>query len=210
MRTITTAAVACAALLALTGCDPEEAAKESAGETSTADSKENSKPATTPTPDASKSAAPDDEEEPTVSLGGSISQWATAMAGHGVTWEKEGAKKTISGLPPMLTWVGEHKGATFSSPSFTAEATTDTRRGILSLSCNTAGIPKGEQISLFSDCITAAGLDGVDTAKVTSWVKDKLPAMLNKDGIQVEDLDLDTASIRMDTAGNTAAISIEQ
>ncbi|MFB7737920.1 hypothetical protein ACFC08_26705 [Streptomyces sp. NPDC056112] len=148
----------------------------------------------------------------TSTLGGNIAPWVDKMTSYGVIWEKQGAKESIAGLPPTRDWFGEAKGAT-SAPSFVAHAITDTHRGILSLSCNAVGIPKGssaDQVAVFTDCITSAGLDGIDNAKVRTWIQAKLPAMLGKDGMQVEDLDLGEATLSMDTAGDTAAISIEQ
>ncbi|MFF9123005.1 hypothetical protein ACF09J_06835 [Streptomyces sp. NPDC014889] len=149
----------------------------------------------------------------TSTLGGDITSWVDKMTSHGVTWEKQGTKESIAGLPPTRDWFGEAKSATFSAPSFVAHGITDTHRGILSLSCDAAGIPKGsssEQVAIFTDCVTAAGLDGIDNAKVGAWIQTKLPAMLGKAGMQVEHLELGKATISMDTAGATAAISIEQ
>ncbi|WP_326697756.1 hypothetical protein OG909_10670 [Streptomyces sp. NBC_01754] len=160
---------------------------------------------TAPTPAASKTSTPD-----AATLGGDISRWVSSMNHHGVTWENQAAKETISGMPPTLNWFGEAKGATFSAPSFTASAFTDTNRQIRSLSCNAAGIPEGgsPQVAIFTDCITAAELDGIDNAKVRNWIQTKLPAMLGKDGLQVEHLQLAEATLSMDTAGNTAAIEL--
>ncbi|MEV5083329.1 hypothetical protein AB0K74_32470 [Streptomyces sp. NPDC056159] len=152
-------------------------------------------------------------ETRTSTLGGDIAPWVAKMTSHGVTWEKQGAKESIAGLPPTRDWFREAKGATFSAPSFIAHAITDTHRGILSLSCNAAGLSKGsssEQVAIFTDCVTAANLDGIDNAKVRTWIQTKLPAMLDKDGMQVENLELGKVALSMDTAGNTAAISIEQ
>ncbi|MFI1290208.1 hypothetical protein ACH4VM_17220 [Streptomyces sp. NPDC020792] len=174
---------------------------------------------TSPKPTAEENDAPskdvkaDDLAGTTTStLGGNIAPWVDKMTSYGVIWEKQGAKESIAGLPPTRDWFGEAKGAT-SAPSFVAHAITDTHRGILSLSCNAVGIPKGssaDQVAVFIDCITSAGLDGIDNAKVRTWIQAKLPAMLGKDGMQVEDLDLGKATLSMDTAGDTAAISIEQ
>ncbi|MFI9603648.1 hypothetical protein ACIHCX_28005 [Streptomyces sp. NPDC052043] len=151
----------------------------------------------------------DRAETGTSTLGGDIGSWVAKMTSHGVAWEKQGAKESIAGLPPTRDWFGEAKGA----PSLVAHAITDTHRGILSLSCNAAGFPKGrssEQVALFTDCVTAANLDGIDNAKVRTWIQTKLPAMLDKDGMQVENLAFGKVALSMDTAGNTAAISIEQ
>ncbi|WP_335936640.1 hypothetical protein [Streptomyces sp. PTD5-9] len=158
---------------------------------------------TAPKPTASKPPTPD-----APAPGGDVASWVSTMTGHGATWVKKGTKETIPGLPPTLNWFGETKGAT----SFTANAITDTNRRVLSLSCNAAGIPKGNsagQVALFTDCITAADLD-IDNAKVRNWIKTKLPAMLAKNDMQIENLELGTASLSMDTAGNTAAITFEQ
>ncbi|MFB6958552.1 hypothetical protein ACFCYB_16330 [Streptomyces sp. NPDC056309] len=173
-----------------------------------------------PKPTAAKNDAPSKDVKAddlagtmTSTLGGNITSWVDKMTSHGVTWEKQGAKESIAGLPPTRDWFGEAKGATFSTPSFVAHAITDTDRGILSLSCNTAGFAKGsssEQVAIFTDCVTAAGLDGVDNTKVRTWIQSKLPAMLDKDGMQVENLELGKVMLSMDTAGSTAAISIEQ
>ncbi|WP_445524365.1 hypothetical protein [Streptomyces cyslabdanicus] len=149
------------------------------------------------------------DETSTSALGGDIAPWVAKMTSHGVTWEKQGAKESIAGLPPTRDWFGEAKG----TPSFVAHAITDTDRGILSLSCNSVGFPKGsssEQVAIFTDCVTAADLDGIDNARVRTWIQTKLPAMLDKGGMQVENLAFGKVALSMDTAGNTAAISIEQ
>ncbi|MFT9821224.1 hypothetical protein, partial [Lysinibacillus sp. NPDC056185] len=163
---------------------------------------------TAPKPTASKTPAPD-----ATTNGGDINRWVAKMSSHGVTWQKTGVKESMAGLPPTLTWFGEAKGATFSAPSFVAHAIADTHRKVLSLSCTTAGYPKGssaDQVAIFTDCITAADLDGIDNAKVRNWIQTKLPAMLAKDGMQIEYLELGTATLSMDTAGNTANIGIEE
>ncbi|MEV5012587.1 hypothetical protein [Streptomyces sp. NPDC055692] len=179
--------------------------------------------AASPKPDAEKNAPSKDVKAsdlaettaptPAATLGGNIAPWVDKMTSHGVTWEKQGTKESIGGLPPTRDWFGEAKGATFSAPSFTAHAITDTHRRILSLSCNATGISKGrssEQVAIFTDCVTAAGLDGIDNTKVRTWIQTELPAMLGKDGMQVEHIELGKAMLSMDTVGNTAAISIEQ
>ncbi|MFD5470251.1 hypothetical protein [Streptomyces sp. NPDC127105] len=177
------------------------------------DSKSDDKTSSTKSSAPSKDAKADDLAETTTSvLSGNITSWVDKMTSRGVTWEKQGAKESIAGLPPTRDWFGEAKGATFSAPSFVAHAITDTHRGILSLSCDAAGIPEGnpsEQVAIFTDCVTAAGLDGIDDAKVRTWIQAKLPAMYGKDGMQAEHLEFGKATLSMDTAGDTAAISIE-
>ncbi|MFB7576829.1 hypothetical protein [Streptomyces sp. NPDC056165] len=122
-------------------------------------------------------------------------------------------------LSPLLV-VAPTLTAWFAGPWMTAgigvlamagEAVSGWRTG--TLSCNAAGISKGrssEQVAIFTDCVTAAGLDGIDNTKVRTWIQTELPAMLGKDGMQVEHIELGKAMLSMDTAGNIAAISIEQ
>ncbi|MFJ8350234.1 hypothetical protein ACIQ9J_28480 [Streptomyces sp. NPDC094153] len=177
------------------------------------DSKSDDKTSSAKSSTPNKDVKADDLAETTAStLGGNITSWVDKMTSRGVTWEKQGSKESIAGLQPTLNWFGEAKGASFGAPSFVAGAITDTHRGILSLSCDAAGIPEGnpsEQVAVFTDCVTAARLDGIDDAKVRTWIQTKLPAMYGKDGMKVENLELGKATISMDTAGDTAAISIE-
>ncbi|MFF7902104.1 hypothetical protein ACFZCV_25395 [Streptomyces sp. NPDC007920] len=177
------------------------------------DSKSDDKTSSAKSSTPSKDVKADDLAETTAStLGGNITSWVDKMTSRGVTWEKQGSKESIAGLQPTLNWFGEAKGASFGAPSFVAGAITDTHRGILSLSCDAAGIPEGnpsEQVAVFTDCVTAARFDGIDDAKVRTWIQTKLPAMYGKDGMKVENLELGKATISMDTAGDTAAISIE-
>ncbi|MFD5468881.1 hypothetical protein [Streptomyces sp. NPDC127105] len=210
IRALTTITVAIAALTGiLTGCTTETAGEASDPVKAT--------PATTePSAAAPKAPAADDKapaaDDKTPTLGGNIAHWVDKMTSRGITWEKQGAKESIASLS-TLNWFGDHRGATFSAPSFTAGAITDTHRGIISLSCNAAGIPQGDisdQVALFTDCITSADLDGIDNAKIRTWIQTTLPAMYGKDGMQVEHLELGTATLSIDTAGNTAAISLEQ
>ncbi|MBB1253241.1 hypothetical protein H3146_07635, partial [Streptomyces sp. OF3] len=129
----------------------------------------------------------------------------------GVVMAKKGAKEDVAGVGETRRWFGESKGERTSDPSFTASARADTRGRLLNLACNAAGVPAGSpamQVAVFSDCVNGAELRGVDAGAVSAWVARTLPTMLGKGGVEVADTRIGGVELRMNTAGDTAAVEV--
>ncbi|MBB1247058.1 hypothetical protein GL263_26435 [Streptomyces durbertensis] len=124
---------------------------------------------------------------------------------------KKGVAEDVPGVGETRRWFGESKGERVSDPSFTVSARTDARGRLLSLACNAAGVEPGApamQVAVFSDCVNGAELRGVDAGAVSAWVAKTLPTMLGKGGVQVADTRIGGVEVRVNTAGDTAAIEV--
>lgn len=200
MRTRTAIAVTAGLLLAITGCETDDTDAGSPPAASKAPASKGS--------EAKASADPANDSSFGTFPGASLDSWTKAMAGHGIKWTKKDEPGTVPGVKTR-DWFGESAGA-LSAPTFTASAITTPAGKIMSISCNAAAIPKGggQELAVLTDCVTAAGAEGLDKNTAQKWISDNLPSMLAKGDLQVEETTLGPLHLTMDATGDTAAVEL--
>lgn len=205
-------------LIALAGCSAENADTSDSAGGGTPDPAQTAEDPGGPGPDDDAGGEGGSDTAPGDGLPGviaalagvDVADWAEHLAGvHGVTWTESGVELGTDEGEGRLRWqtdTREGDGGLLLS----AEAFTDAEGRATRINCTAAEVPDfpAGQWEFLVDCVTAAGVEGIDRRAAEVWITDAFAALGSTAETTRDSTVIGGAEITASRSSDTASVVI--
>ncbi|NJP66694.1 hypothetical protein [Streptomyces spiramenti] len=143
-------------------------------------------------------------------IGVDVADWAEHLAGvHGVNWTESGVEITTSEGTGRLRWQTETREGE-GGLRLSAEAFTDSDGRATEINCTATDVPDfpAGQWEFLADCVTAAGVEGVERRAAEVWVTDAFASLGATDRTSRDTTVIGGAEITASRSADTASVVI--
>ncbi|MFX4294053.1 hypothetical protein [Streptomyces bohaiensis] len=139
-----------------------------------------------------------------------VADWAEHLAGvHGVTWTQSGVEVATGDGAGRLRWQTDTREVE-GGLRLAAEAWTDADGRATQINCTATEVPDvaAGQWEFLTDCVTAAGIEGVERRAAEVWVTDAFAALGSSEETTRDSTVIGGAEITASRSTDTASVTI--